>query len=472
MERYILKVNPVYQTEKYRIIEIDGTKSLDTLCRFILKAFYFDEDHLYMFSMNRKRYDPEGYYGPGAASDGERSAVATKISKLGLHVRNKILLLYDFGDEWMFDITVKKIMQTIKTEKTKVTQSKGFVQQYGYEEEEYALFSEEHKVDCEEIEEDRVIYNVNDSAENLKANEVYFMSEDELYKKFTPSMMLGLQATFERDTDTIIGLCQSSDTFFFLNKMGVIECTIEPGDKLKIIVDKQFDSWVEKLLKSNMFQNNQSRLELFEKVDILLHVYGVIEPEKCCKLLNQYENSNYSVEEITKDVVNAMLNWKNIYYYVDDEEKSYWSLFGDLDTQGILFMRFQYPVKKYREFDKEEWITMQVQGWRSIAPMYEHIYPYLLAYSELYIDEVEAYMHDLSIACLEDVDKTVLLEWAEEELKEEYGGKWSKKLCKMIGELWEQHPSAILKGYSFGEYNKINNGGNRQLSLFDEELPF
>ncbi len=472
MERYYLKVNPTYQTDTYRMIEIDGTKSLDTLCSVILRAFYFDEDHLYMFSVKRKRYDPEGYYGPKAGEGREKSALATRLSDLELHVRNKILLLYDFGDEWMFDIAVKKIVQTQKLEKTKVTESKGFIKQYGYEEEEYELFPEGDLLDVEEIEDDGVEYSINDSAKNTKVGNLYEMQEEELLKVLTPFMVSALQAVFERDTVRVIDLCQCTDAFYCLNKLGMIGYSIKPEDAIKIEFDDCFDSWVEMLLKSPLFHDNQSRLNLFQSMDILLHVYGVIEAEKCCELLNQYENAAYSVEEITKKVIESRLTYETVIYYVDEEYKHYWSLFGNLDTEGILFRRQQYLVKNYREFSKEEWIAMKVQGWQSIAPMYATLYTDLMFSSDLYIEEVKAYLCSLSIACLEDEDEFVLLEWAQEELRAEYGGRWSKKLSEMITQLWKQHPATVLKGYTFGEYQTINNHGFRQLSLFDEELPF
>lgn len=56
---YDLKIEPKYYNV-YRIIRIDGNKTLHDLCNEILSAFDFDNDHLYMFSLKRKRYDREG----------------------------------------------------------------------------------------------------------------------------------------------------------------------------------------------------------------------------------------------------------------------------------------------------------------------------------------------------------------------------------------------------------------------------
>ena len=54
---YDLKIEPKYHKDIYRIIRIDGSKTLDNLCGEILSAFNFDDNHLYMFSLKRKKFD-------------------------------------------------------------------------------------------------------------------------------------------------------------------------------------------------------------------------------------------------------------------------------------------------------------------------------------------------------------------------------------------------------------------------------
>lgn len=105
MKRSTFTVVPLDRNGVSRTLEMDGTETLDDLSSAILDAFGFDHCHLYMFSLTRKPYDDDGYYHPMA----EKGAKADKIAidSLELKSRRKILYLYDFGDEWMFHVTVK-----------------------------------------------------------------------------------------------------------------------------------------------------------------------------------------------------------------------------------------------------------------------------------------------------------------------------------------------------------------------------
>lgn len=49
--------------------------------------------------------------------------------------------------------------------------------------------------------------------------------------------------------------------------------------------------------------------------------------------------------------------------------------------------------------------------------------------------------------------------------------KFTKKIKKIISDIVDEHPCALLKGYSFGEYNKTGGTEYRQLSLFNMLIP-
>ncbi|MGE4509377.1 MAG: hypothetical protein AB7D16_12220 [Eubacteriaceae bacterium] len=113
----------------FRIIEVSGGTKLDHLHKIITNAFDFDDEHLYMFSQKRKKYDSDGYYAPGSGAGGH-SAARTRLNELGLKPRNKILFLYDFGDEWEFDVLVSKITEVDKKISSQVIESQGQLEQY------------------------------------------------------------------------------------------------------------------------------------------------------------------------------------------------------------------------------------------------------------------------------------------------------------------------------------------------------
>lgn len=109
-KKYILKVFPAgLGREVYRIIEISGEYSLDDLCRAILSAFDFIDEHLYEFCMDNRMYSAWSYQ---SDPEDDEPSKRVKIDKIGLKMKQKFSLHYDFGDDWMFTINVQKITET------------------------------------------------------------------------------------------------------------------------------------------------------------------------------------------------------------------------------------------------------------------------------------------------------------------------------------------------------------------------
>ena len=138
--RYTLKVYPVGMGRKaYRVITISGKETLDTLCEFILNVFDFSHEHLYEFCMDNKMYSDNSYrYDPEGFDDAPSTNI--KIDRIGLQKGQKFSLHYDYGDDWMFAITVQKIEEEGRKSPPTLEKSTGFVEQYpsyeDYEEEE------------------------------------------------------------------------------------------------------------------------------------------------------------------------------------------------------------------------------------------------------------------------------------------------------------------------------------------------
>jgi len=131
---YVLSIKVGKQC--YRHIQISENLTLKKLHDIIQVSFDFDDDHLYAFFMNNKPWDRrEKYICSRDDMDGARGyADKTKLSSLGLHKDMKFLYLFDFGDEWWFQIKVLKVLdEEIKDYDT--LKSVGNVSQYGDEEE-------------------------------------------------------------------------------------------------------------------------------------------------------------------------------------------------------------------------------------------------------------------------------------------------------------------------------------------------
>ena len=125
---YLLKVYPNGNgREVYRKIEITGDATLDDLCRTIIASFDFIDEHLYEFCMDNRMYSDYSYL--SAPGCGE---LLTKIrlDRLRLQEKQKFLLHYDFGDDWLFTINVEKINKTEMAILPRVIKQKGEIEQY------------------------------------------------------------------------------------------------------------------------------------------------------------------------------------------------------------------------------------------------------------------------------------------------------------------------------------------------------
>lgn len=125
---YTMKVYPAgLGRDVYRVLEIEGSKTLDELCSKILQAFEFSQDHLYEFCMDNRPYSGNAYQ---SYPEHGQSSTKIRIDRLGLAKGQKFTLHYDFGDDWMFPITVQSIEETDRKASPVPLKSKGTVEQY------------------------------------------------------------------------------------------------------------------------------------------------------------------------------------------------------------------------------------------------------------------------------------------------------------------------------------------------------
>jgi hypothetical protein len=112
----------------YRIIAIDGDKTLFEFAEAILEAFDFDNDHAFGFYDNMKDIyrSQEGYelFTDMGESSGFRGVKKPKIEAV-YELKKKLLFFYDYGDSWHFITQCTAIQETAKKEKAKVIKSVG-----------------------------------------------------------------------------------------------------------------------------------------------------------------------------------------------------------------------------------------------------------------------------------------------------------------------------------------------------------
>jgi len=91
----------------WRRIAVPGGLALDTLAYAILDAFEFDYDHLYHFSY-RNQFGVQTYVNHSYMDDGPW-ATEVLVGDVPLPVGQSMTYLYDFGDQWEFDVTLERI---------------------------------------------------------------------------------------------------------------------------------------------------------------------------------------------------------------------------------------------------------------------------------------------------------------------------------------------------------------------------
>lgn len=99
----------------YRDIEIDSAASLSALAEAIVAAFEFDFDHAFGFyskldsnyHSSPQKYELFADMESGTSDAG--SVKQTPVSRAFAKVGKKMLFLFDYGDEWRFQVVLLKL---------------------------------------------------------------------------------------------------------------------------------------------------------------------------------------------------------------------------------------------------------------------------------------------------------------------------------------------------------------------------
>ena len=93
----------------------------------LMEAFDFIDEHLYEFCMDNRMYSEYTYQ---SDPEGDESSADITLDEVGLCKGQKFALHYDFGDDWIFTITISKISEVQEDFKPRIVKSKGSIQQY------------------------------------------------------------------------------------------------------------------------------------------------------------------------------------------------------------------------------------------------------------------------------------------------------------------------------------------------------
>lgn len=116
----------------WRRIEIGANHTLLDLHRSIQEAFHFDDDHLYSFFMDNKAWSHKRINSP--YDDEGPHADEVRVGELDLVDGQRILYLFDFGDEWRFRVELEGIRKEgDRPERPRMVESRGRApEQYGW----------------------------------------------------------------------------------------------------------------------------------------------------------------------------------------------------------------------------------------------------------------------------------------------------------------------------------------------------
>lgn len=100
----------------YRHIKVSACSTLEDLADMILQAFEFDNDHMYAFFMDDKLWsESKAYYCDSENMDKpfgtSKQSINTKLGAFEFEPKEKFKFLFDFGDEWVFQCKVLKVLE-------------------------------------------------------------------------------------------------------------------------------------------------------------------------------------------------------------------------------------------------------------------------------------------------------------------------------------------------------------------------
>ncbi|WP_209124226.1 hypothetical protein [Alkalihalobacillus sp. BA299] len=106
-----------------RTIQISSSHTLLDLHKLIQRSFGFQDDHLYSFYMDGKKFSKNCY---NCLEEGVGPFVnEAQFGSLQLIEGQRFLYLFDFGDEWKFDIEVIRISEGTDIIEAKIVDQKG-----------------------------------------------------------------------------------------------------------------------------------------------------------------------------------------------------------------------------------------------------------------------------------------------------------------------------------------------------------
>jgi len=136
MKSYIISAS--LQPGCYRHIQISAKATLFDLHRAIIDAFTFDDDHAHAFFMDNRAWSGEDCYYADFIEDEDRFTIDFTLEQAGVTVGKQFKYVFDFGDDWRFQLKALKALDEETGEPVIVrTAGDAPIQYPSWDEEEY-----------------------------------------------------------------------------------------------------------------------------------------------------------------------------------------------------------------------------------------------------------------------------------------------------------------------------------------------
>lgn len=413
--RYQLKAAYDENKRIYTVLDISADSTLDDLCIMILDAFDFTHEHLYLFNFDGTGYGEGDYVYYFMPESGEKGT-DIRLGELDLVLKQKFYFLYDFGDDWGFQIQVQKIYETEEHVINGIVSVKGELQQYPeWDEddrpEEWDEDNEMDFLDEEELEKpfgfqisrEITVREILDTLEedDLRMHAAAFLGDEErsaclVEKDIDWVRERYAQAVLQNREHMLLFLRNTAaEVFLFLMTAGTdSESGILNWDDFKIelpieeeiysqevsvalmhlysmgacMPEMDNEGMVHSFLISQEMRDAYEKwisrpsvgkkLQLYKKVqeivDVLLLRYGIVEMDKLHEICQDVLG-----KKIKKEDLEFLINGRLVYFgrydiYTSEEGVLYVSVLDEAISGHILCERKQYPDLTYQTFSLKE----------------------------------------------------------------------------------------------------------------------
>lgn len=494
-KEYVFRVKPQGSRNNYRVIRIGGRRTLDDLHMAILDAWDFTAEHLYMFSPDGKPYDRNGYYSP--YDEENRNAAEAVLEELNLKKGDRWLYLYDFGDDWMFDVTVEGIEEGRGNKKAQVLEGKGELEQYpewneedwdeenweeedGEEEDFYAAMEEGIQVDVlDEHESMKAILAEHDPEELHMIMEILGIGKEkrpgnperktafsrqaaaiivhelkqrpELLEKILCAEGICLLEKMSRERKIGLRDCVvARDDLGMMNILGLV--LLEEKDGGILYLTREAVEFASRLLEGEKRERLEKRAQRERLFLSILQFYQVMEKDRLYEMFCALLGETCGRPEFEEMLAPMEFGYKLIALKSGTDGVEYLSCLEEPDdVQRILGLREFFRIPDYCPKSRQELEEYYQEG--NMLPSMPALLDYLIVEKQMEVPDC----YRLEKLMRAGADQGLAFTDIENEVREVLGEnnmRLTKRVREMMTQIMEECPSAALKGYSMEQFRQ------------------